>query len=167
MTTQLEAAVREAQARRIRDAWALALGQACGIPIANRFIPVDQTARLRESFFEQVKRRDDSVRRSFIAKVSAANASQVLDTAHIATPADEVVLLSSVDALLGGLLLPASAVLMNVAAVWKVVEQDLCLTALDGTSGLCVEDSVYDANHAHTPTGVYEVTAWGAFAGHR
>lgn len=165
MSEQLQRALRQNQARRIRDVWAAALEQACGLPIRDRFLPVDNTASLRERFFEHVKRRDGSVRRSFIPKASVAAVSEVLDAAHVATPADEIVLLSSVDALLGGVRLPASAVLTNAAAVWKVVEQDLCMTTSDCSSGLCVEESVYDENDAYVGTGIYEVTAWGAFLG--
>ncbi|WP_425615238.1 hypothetical protein NA78x_005138 [Anatilimnocola sp. NA78] len=107
MATQLEPVLREAQARRIRDAWVAALERACGISIRERFLPIDQTASLRERFFEHIKRRDGSVQRAFIPKAGVGTVSEVLDAANVATPANEVVLLSSVDALLGGVRFPA------------------------------------------------------------
>lgn len=162
---RFESAKRDLKAREIRAGWSSALESVCKTQIARRFINIAQTAELREKFFAHVKRRDSAVRRLFVHKSNIELTVEKLSMLNVIVPDVEIVLFSSVDALLGGVRLPARVVMSNISKIWDVVKQEFCIATLDVGSGLCIEDSVYDENDLYVPNGIYEITAWGVFIG--
>lgn len=90
---------------------------------------------------------------AFVAKIRSA------------VPDQSMILFHELDDFYGAVRVYASWVLSDPLAVWAVTHGDLALAADDLSTGICIETNFYDWNGQHVPEGVYELTAWGDFAG--
>ena len=157
---QIEQLLKTNKARLIRDSWVGHLIQATGALATDlSFVDVQVTLGLKVAFFEKLK----SGRVDFHRYWPREKFADILDLlSPLTLPDQKMVLFSSVDEYLGAVQLPIRLVLNNVAAVWRVVEQDLCVISDGGQSGLCLEENYYDSEGTYIKEGIYELTAWGS-----
>jgi hypothetical protein len=159
---KLDLALRKNRGEKMRRDWVARLKQASACNISpEHFLPLEQTESLKKVFFEKTMAKD--VMRQHFASGSLDKLADALMNLSISARLMPVILFSSVDQYLGAVQLPASVALSNFLAIWKVVEEDFCISTLDSKNGLCLERNFYDEGGNHVKDGVYELIAWGLF----
>jgi hypothetical protein len=159
----LDLTLRRNRGILIRSAWVAALRKACDVEVLTEdLMSLEETEKLKKTFFEKVRQREGVVRRHWAKNVFDELAS-LLRNLSVDVGAMPVVLFSSVDQCIGAVRLPADRVLTHIEAIWKVVEEDLCVTTLNLQHGFCLEFNFYTETGEYRREGVYELTAWGAF----
>jgi hypothetical protein len=165
----MELALRRNRGGRLIADWSRLLSEAVGVEIStNSFLPIEHTEELKRAFFIKVvdvrERKTRKELRVNWEKRDIYNLVSRLNDLCIAVGPLPVVLFSSVDQFIGAIRLPADCILRNVISVWKVVEEDLCVTTEDLQHGLCLEENYYTRLGDYKKEGVYELTLWGMFA---
>ena len=163
-SNSVRAAVERNRARKLIGPWTKALSDACNADVrSSAFLSIEETGRLRNAFFEMVKNSSEPMKRNWprydIGDL-IAHTSKLREIAGQLT----VVVFSDVDRLIGAVRLRAAAVLSHLFAVWNVVHEDLAITTADLNNGLCLELNFYTLSGQYVKEGVFEMTAWGAFA---
>lgn len=160
----LELALRENRGRRLIADWSARLSGACGHEIsASSFLSIEKTEELKVAFFTKLRDGTEALKVNWIKQEQTELLTHLLDVS-VAVGALQVVLLSSVDRFIGGVYLPANCVLRNVMATWKVVEEDLSMATEDLQHGFCLEENFYTPAGHYVAEGIYDISAWGAFA---
>jgi hypothetical protein len=159
----LEIGLRKNLGKRLARDWLASLSEACGTVIADTsFLSLEKTEKLKTAFFARVKTESKDVSLCWRREDEDTPASHLRDLCADVRGLP-VILFSSVDHLVGAARVPADLILRNAMSVWKVVEEDLSLTTEDLQHGLCLEANFYTPSGEYVRTGVYELTAWGAF----
>ena len=156
---RLAAAIRRNRARRIRQPWLNRFRAETGIRVSDgTLLPLPETVALKRRFYELVRAGGDA-HLFWSRQETDALFDKLRRLAGQNLPS--IVLFSSVDEDIGALELPAEAVLLRAERVWESVEIDLAMASRDCSDGLCLGESMYDADGNFVAGGVYELVCWG------
>jgi len=160
----LQIALNAHRINKLRENWKGDLSKACGLPISDEsFLGIEETVQLKKSFFDVVKKKHSTL--SICWDCNEQNyLLDYLNLLETTIKYDRVILFHSQDEFFGAVQIAMAAVLRNPLAVWQVVKDDLALASDNISSGLCVEKGYYELDGKYVAEGVYELTAWGAFA---
>jgi hypothetical protein len=150
---------------KVRGDWLAGLSAACGHPIEEQvFLDTCKTKEIRDAFFSMIRDRRDVVRLNW-GWDEKDRVLKYIATIPAAMWTKQVALFSSRDEYYGAVRIPASWILKNPFAVWKVTEEDLSIATEDLSSGFCLGRNYYDLEEQYVAEGVYELTAWGELIG--
>lgn len=159
---RLELALRRNRGTQIRPGWLAAIRAACHVDVSEEdLLPLEETEDLKHAFFVALKERCSYLEHwpaSALTEIATLLSIMAADVGSL-----PIVLFSSVDQYIGALQLPASAVLENSLATWRVVEEDLRFATIDMKSGLCLEFNDYTEIGERIVRDMYELGSWGNF----
>lgn len=160
----LDLALWRNRGAQVLSEWVTTLRDACGFEASSaNLLSLKETEDLKKAFFEKLKDGAAVVRRYWPQNAFDEVVAYLCDLeAHISTMT--VVLFSSMDQYIGAVKLSAEIVLIHAEAIWKVVNENLCVTTLDLQHGLCLEFNFYTEEGEYVKEGVYELITWGAFS---
>lgn len=162
-TTRKELLQRRQRGRAILPQWKSAFEAAANQSVTfDSFLDLEETERLRAGFFDKV--RDFNCRHRFAMNDDFGKMTSDLQSIMARPDGRRVVLFHSKDKFIGALKVDAETVLSALEAIWRIVEEDLCVATIDLSSGFCLERNYYDEAGEYFSNGVLELTTWGDFA---
>ena len=154
-SVDLDRQLRENKGRQLWPEFAEALRDALpGYEWDSYRVSVAETDAVRTSFFKRVGS-DPYVDRRTWDESEREQVEALLRRAAPAHLGTEYILFHHLDRLTGAVLVDGASVLSDVARVWEVVQEDLCLTSRDAEHGLCLELNHYGRRDE------LELVSWG------
>jgi hypothetical protein len=162
-TPRKEILLRKQKGKTILPKWKTALEEAINQSVSlDSFLDIGETEQLRADFFDKVRLHNHE--HQFVTK---DNLGKMLSELHLSIArygGRRVVVFHSNDKYIGALQVDAEVIAHALEAIWRVVEEDLCVATIDLSGGFCFETNYYDEFGEYVPDGVFELTAWGDFA---
>lgn len=146
--------------------WIAKFKNVCGLDLTlEDFLPIAETARLKEAFFLRIKEgRFDT--RTFYPRSSLCEIKGFFKEIQKGHSKMRVVLFSNVDKNTGAVQIPLDIALEKFEEIWGLVGEDFCLVSPEFQDGLCLEVNFYDGDGEYVTAGVFELSSWGIFKAH-
>lgn len=162
-TSRMDIVQRRQMGRAIFPRWKMSLEEALNQRVATeQFLDIEETEQLRIAFFNVVRQHNRDHR--FATRDALGQLLSEIEQVLARGGERAVVLYHRYDKFIGAVRLDTRAIASALEAVWRVAEEDLCVSTPDLNNGFCLEENYYDECGIYVPVGVFELTAWGDFA---
>jgi len=155
------------QAAQMRPVFASSLSKASSKNISiEMFLDVEETARLKSTFWEdaaQAQSLSIPAHHERVAELCSPRLNAIFISLTSNWGDEKIALFSSLDDVVGAVVVPLHYVLDKYENIWAHLQQDLCMISTTSRSGLRLEESFSDEEGFYTGSRSYDIWLWGHY----
>jgi hypothetical protein len=162
MSDYLKFRFEQHRIERERPGWLSKFQTAC-CPEAQEsdFLPGDEAAALRQSFYQKLREGVGIWSKEF----QADDRSDVLGfLGRVGQRLDKGMRAVLLETDVGAIDVPVASLLTNAGGIWEPARHDFCVVSRDMRNGLCAEQNPWQGPGLRHDQPYFEMRAWGSFA---